>query len=48
MMAVSFIGSIGWLPPVGISIAVALRVEKLKPVGLYEDAAENLRLIRER
>jgi hypothetical protein len=42
------IGSIGWLLQVAISIAFALRVEKLNLVSLYEDAAGNLRLIRER
>ncbi|HYW37923.1 MAG TPA: hypothetical protein VE957_07405 [Terriglobales bacterium] len=38
------IGSIGWL--LSVAISIALRVEKLNLVGLYEDAAENLRLIR--
>jgi hypothetical protein len=38
------IGSIGWL--LSVAISIALRVEKLNLVGLCEDAAENLRLIR--
>jgi len=38
------IGSIGWL--LSAAISIALRVEKLNLVGSYEDAAENLRLIR--
>jgi len=37
------IGSIGWL--LSVAISIALRIEKLNLVGLYEDAAENLRLI---